>query len=51
MVVKVYWDTDGEEVELPNVVEVPSDIDEEDISDWLSDKYGWCVESWYEYEE
>jgi len=44
--IEVYWDTDGEDVDLPEVVEVPEDIDDEDIADYISDEYGWCVESW-----
>ena len=49
--IHVDWDTDGytlEECGLPSIVEVPSDIEEEDISDWLSDEYGFCVNSWWE---
>ena len=50
-VIGVDWDTDGmdeEELDLPNEVEVPSDIDEDQVSDWLSDIYGFCVKGWYE---
>lgn len=44
----VIWDTDGEEIDgLPSEVEVPDDIDDDDVSDWLSDEYGFCVEKWY----
>lgn len=49
--VGVEWDTDGmdeEELDLPSEVEVPSDIDEDQVSDWLSDLYGFCVKGWYE---
>ena len=47
---KVYpnWETDGytyEELGLPIEVDVPNDIEEEDIVDWLSDEYGYLVES------
>lgn len=28
--------------DLPDKVEVPNDYDEEEISDYLSDKYGFC---------
>lgn len=29
--------------ELPTEVEIPDDLyDEDDISDWLSDEYGYC---------
>ena len=50
-VIGVDWDTDGmdeEELDLPNEVEVPSDIDDDQVSDWLSDIYGFCVKGWYE---
>lgn len=47
MKVLVYWDTDNEKVDdLPEVVNVPSYLDEEDVSDWLSDEYGYCVYAW-----
>jgi hypothetical protein len=41
----VILDTDGQKIDLPEVVDVPSDIDPEDIADYLSDEYGWLVES------
>ena len=49
--VGVEWDTDGmdeEELDLPSEVEVPSELDDEDVTDWLSDHYGFCVKGWYE---
>lgn len=49
----IKWDTDGysaKELGLPKEVELPDDLDEEDVADWLSDTYGWCVEA-YCYEE
>lgn len=30
---------------MPVQVEVPDDVDEEDIADWLSDQYGYLIES------
>lgn len=53
--VYVEWDVsdsafetyDVDEGMVPHRVWVPTSVDEEDISDWLSDKYGYCVESWY----
>ena len=47
-VVGIIWDTDGysaEELGLPLIVNVPDPIDVGDISDWLSDEYGYCVDS------
>ena len=50
-VISVDWDTDGmdeEELDLPNEVEIPIGIDDDQVSDWLSDIYGFCVKGWYE---
>lgn len=47
MKVLVNWDTDGysaEELGLDQVVDIPT-MNEEDIADYLSDEYGYCVES------
>ena len=39
------WDTDGEVVNLPSDVWIPNGVDEKDIADYLSDRFGWCVKS------
>lgn len=45
--VLVDWDTDGEEVaDLDTLIAIPKDLEEEEVADYLSDEYGWCVESW-----
>lgn len=47
MKVFVYWDTDGysvEELGLTSVVDIPT-MNEEDVADYLSDEYGYCVNS------
>ena len=47
MKVKVNWDTDGyslEELGLQEVVTIPT-INIYDVADYLSDEYGFCVES------
>lgn len=47
MKVRVNWDTDGRSVKelgLPEVVDMPT-LSEENIADYLSDEYGYCVES------
>ena len=49
--VGVEWDTDGmdpEELDLPVAVEIPGELDDEDVADYLSDHYGYCVKGWYE---
>ena len=49
--VKVDWDVDLEgskNIKLPTFVDVPETIEDENIADWLSDEYGWCVNAWYE---
>ena len=43
--INIIWDTDGEEVNLPNEIEIPDWVDKEDddeISDYLSDETGFC---------
>jgi hypothetical protein len=42
----IKWDTDGEDVELPTEMDVPDDLAEDEITDYLSDKTGFCVYSW-----
>ena len=45
-ITNIIWDTDGEIVEnLPKEVELPENTNIDDVADWLSDNYGWCVES------
>ena len=42
------WETDGDDEvkkELPKKVEIPQDVTEDTVADWLSDKYGWLVNS------
>ena len=41
--VDIKWDTDGYDIDLPTTIKVPDNLtDGEDISDWLSDEYGFC---------
>lgn len=44
--VTVDWDNDGET--LPTKVRIPTKIADEDVADYLSDTYGFCVNFWYE---
>ena len=50
--VYVEWDVSDGEFEnfvyegVPRKVYVPMSVAEEDIADWLSDKYGYCVRSY-----
>ena len=42
----IKWDTDGDiEIldDLPTEVEIPYDMEEDEICDYLSDEYGYCV--------
>lgn len=44
--IDIKWDTDGDDEvlkTLPKEMDVPNDIDEEDVADWLSDETGFCV--------
>lgn len=41
--VNILWDTDGEDVVLPNEIEIPYGIiDEDEISDYISEETGFC---------
>ena len=43
----IVWDTDGISIDdLPEVVDIEENIDHEGIPDYLSDVYGWRVESY-----
>lgn len=48
-IVSVEWDNgdenDADNISLPVRVEIPNDIAKDDIADWLSDNYGFCVKS------
>lgn len=43
----VEWDTDGMELNLPNEVEIPGDLDE-DVVDWISECFKIGVMGWHE---
>ena len=45
----VDWDDDGEN--LPTEVKIPTDIADEDVADYLSDTYEFCVNFWYDINE
>ena len=50
--VYVDWETDGtpiEDIGLPTEVEVPGNIEVDEIADYLSDKYGFLVNSFWVY--
>ena len=46
-VINIKWETDGQEVDLPNEIDIPEKfidedgIDEDAVSDWISDETGW----------
>ena len=43
--INILWDTYGEDIELPDEIEIPSCVSKEDIdeiSDYLSDITGFC---------
>ena len=50
-VYNIVWDIDeGDGIEffygLPEETELPDDIEDDHIADWLSDEYGFCVDSY-----
>lgn len=49
--VRVDWDTNGEETDLPDVVDVPAGFTDDRVADYISDVYGYCINGWYEVEE
>lgn len=46
--VKIDWDVDDKDdlKYLPKTVEIPGNVPEEEVSDYLSDEYGFCVNAW-----
>jgi len=45
--INIIWSTDGEQdVQLPNEMIIPKNIDEDMVTDYLSDETGWLVESY-----
>ncbi len=48
IITNISWDTDGEDIELPTELYLnfsdmsKEDIDDDFLSDYLSDTYGWC---------
>ena len=41
--INIKWATDGEDVQLPSEMEIPSNIEEDEVTDYLSDETGWLV--------
>lgn len=41
----IIWETDGYDVELPTEVEVDDNMSDDEVCDYLSDKYGYLVVS------
>lgn len=39
----IMWDTDGEDINLPKEIILSKDIDDNDIADYLSDEYEFCI--------
>lgn len=44
-VTDIKWETDSVDVELPKEVEVDDNMSDDEIADYLSDTYGWLVDS------
>jgi hypothetical protein len=40
--VQIDWDTDGEDIDLPTEIDIPAEVDDEDVADYLSDQTGFC---------
>lgn len=46
MKVLVDWETDGQDVDLPETVVIPDTYNQDEVADYLSDTYGWLVKGW-----
>ena len=44
--IRVDWDDDG--AMMPKEISIPNSILDDDVADYLSDTYGFCVNSWHE---
>ena len=42
----IVWETDGEDVDLPDEMEIPSDIEKDEIENYLSNETGFLVLSY-----
>lgn len=40
--IDIEWDTDGEAIKLPTEMEIPDDLEEDEIGDYLSNETGYC---------
>jgi hypothetical protein len=45
LVSRIDWETDGADVNLPTEVEVDDNLDDDAVADYLSDTYGFLVNS------
>lgn len=45
LITNITWETDGADVSLPQEVEVPDGLTNEQIADYLSNEYGFLVDS------
>ena len=41
--INIKWDTDDQVVDLPTGVEIPEGYSEDEVADYLSDEYGYCI--------
>ena len=57
-IVKVDWDTTGEETEwvrlfdaddLPELVTIHEYVEDDDVAEWLAARYGFCVNGWVDW--
>lgn len=45
LVTNIKWETNGLDVQVPNEVELPDYLNDDEIAACLTDGYGWLVES------
>ena len=39
----INWDTDGENIDLPTEIILPDGMEDDEITEYLSDQTGYCV--------
>ncbi len=43
LITGIQWDTDGEDIDLPDEVYIPFEVEDDEVADYLSDMFDFCV--------
>lgn len=44
-IINIRWETDEHDIDLPEEIDIPNNVEKDDIANYLSDKVGWLVNS------